>query len=405
MKKFPIVPPIGIQKTHIGLTRIGNVKFLYNLNAQQKLSQMSGAGTSSEESTALKLSEYEAIERIANAVNCRKVIVDTAKNLNDKVVDITKFPKMSSDESSVDLNFSSEQTYCWIECVDLHTLKTKLIPTNFVYLFNDKNFYGDRVTVPISTGAALHEDYVSAVINGIYEVIERDGIALTWLLRNIKGDVTHLFSDDKNQVFNSSYLGEVKFYDVSTVAGITTICAHAKSNHSENCKNVLMFCSSINLSDIKNKLWKELISVMFSFYINEYPYDDSTDFTRFVSVEQGGAYMAKGFNDSYFDFFKNVPVSKKTYQNNLILSKEDELKYLVKILKNQNFSAYVADISCREVLERNYRAVKVVIPEAQPISFVYTSRYLDSERFVKLAKDKYGNHYKKHINNMPLAFS
>lgn len=166
-----------------------------------------------------------------------------------------------------------------------------------------------------------------------------------------------------------------------------------------------MFCSSIDISDIKEKLKKELISVMYSFYTNEYPYDSSTDYSKFVRVDQGGAYMAKNFNDSNFDFFKNVPKIESTYKPALKISKEKELQHLVDILKKNNFSTYVIDISCREVLERNYRAVKVVIPEVQPISFIHRSRYLDSDRFVRLAKDKYGNKYKKHINNMPLAFS
>jgi ribosomal protein S12 methylthiotransferase accessory factor len=405
VENISISPPVGIQNTHIALTRVGNANFLYGLNGNHRISQLSGAGTSIDKDMAKQFSEYEAIERVANAINCRKIVVETAENLGDKAVDMSKFPKLSSDEDSMNINFSLNQTYSWVKCIDLYTLDIKMVPANFVYLFQDKNFYGDKITSPISTGAALHENYISAIINGIYEVIERDSIALTWLLKNVKGEVSHLFSDEEKRVFDSPFLGEVKFYDTSTVDGITTICAHAKSNYSENCKNVLMFCSSINISDIKKKLWKELISVMFSFYTNEYKYDSSTDYSNFVRVDQGGAYMAKIFNDSHFDFFKTVPVIETAYQDTLELSKGEELRYLINILKKEKFTVYITDISCREVLERNYRAVKVIIPEAQPISFVYRSRYLGSDRFVRLAKDKYGKDYKKYINNMPLAFS
>lgn len=84
-----------------------------------------------------------------------------------------KFPKLTVDEESFNINFSPNQTYSWTECVDLYTLKVKYIPANYIYLYQEKNFYGDRITNPITTGSALHEDYISAIISGIYEVLER----------------------------------------------------------------------------------------------------------------------------------------------------------------------------------------------------------------------------------------
>lgn len=199
MENISVIPPIGIQHTHIALTRVGNAKFLYNLNAQNKVSQLLGAGTSSVREMAVRLSEYEALERVANAINCRKTVIDTAKNIGNRIADMNRFPKVSPDEGSMHINFSPTQTYSWLECIDLFSLETKMIPANFVYLFNDKNFYGDKMTSPISTGAALHEDYISAIINGIYEVVERDSIALTWLLKDVNGEVTHLFSEEEKK--------------------------------------------------------------------------------------------------------------------------------------------------------------------------------------------------------------
>lgn len=401
-----LVPPIGIQETFISVTKIGDVNFLYDLKQNVNSAHLlSGAGTGSDKETSIKFSQYEALERIANSINCRKVIIDSGKNLQDRVVDMSKFPKLSDSEKSFNINYSEDEASCWVECIDMMTKKRKLVPASYVYLFNDEQFYGDRITSPISTGAALHDNYISAITNGIYEVIERDGIALTWLLKNIKGDISHLFTAEEKKVFSSDFLGEVKFYDVSTVDGIITVCAHAKSNYSKRCKNVLMFCSSINFEEIKRKLKKELISVMFSFYMNETPYDSKTDFTKFVSVDQSGAFMARDFNDAYFDFFTDAPIINPTYPEMKQTSNEIELKYLLDILREAGLSVYITDISCREVLQRDYCAVKVIIPEAQPISFVYGSRYLASERFIKKATEKYGNGYENRINRMPLAFS
>lgn len=405
MKNIIITPPIGIQQTYIGLTQVGNVHLLYDIEANEKMKNLSGAGTNTKKEHALELSEYEALERIANSINCRSKVIDTYKNMNNQAVNLEKFPKLSTWEEGININSDANQSYTWVECIDLMSGQKKFIPQNFVYLYGGKQCYGDRITNPISTGAALHEDYISATINGIYEVLERDAIALTWLLKRVKGEVTHLFNEEEKKVFHSSFLGEVKFYDVSTMDGVITVCAHAKSQHSKRCKNVLMFCSSTSFSDIKKKLKKELISVMFSFYTNTFKYSKDTNVDLFNSVEQGGSFMARDFNDKSFDFFKNVPLSEIHYEKKKFISKKEELKYLINILKESKMSLYVVDISCREVTEKGYRAVKVIIPEAQPISFVHRSRYLASERFINIAKQLYGENYIENINHMPLAFS
>lgn len=406
LKTTTLVPPVGIQETFISVTKIGNLNLLYDLNKSNDYSLfLSGAGTGSNKKKSTRLSEYEALERVANSINCRKVVIESGKNQESLIADMDHFPKLSNSEKSPNINYSKDETSCWVECIELPSKKTKLIPAGFIYLFNDDQFYGDMMVTPISTGASLHDNYIDAIINGIYEVIERDGIALTWLLNNVNGDVSHLFSEDEKRVFSNKFLGEVKFYDVSTVEGVITICAHARANYSKNCKNVLMFCSSINFEDIKQKLKKELISVMFSFYTNETSYDSKTDFTQFVSVNQSGTFMARDFNDQYFDFFKDVPKIDPEYHSYNRSSSKNELNHLLALLDDENFTIYATDISCREVLDKKCCAVKVVIPEAQPISFVYNSRYLSSNRLVKKAKEKYGNNYEEKINRMPLAFS
>ncbi|MFO6598665.1 YcaO-like family protein [Bacillus cereus] len=57
----------------------------------------------------------------------------------------------------------------------------------------------------------MHQDYTRAVINGIYEVIERDGIALFWLLkRPLKKLDKQEFIDDL-EIFSSPFLGKLLY--------------------------------------------------------------------------------------------------------------------------------------------------------------------------------------------------
>lgn len=405
MNNWIVAPDFGIQETYISISKVGKVDYLFDKKITNASKELYGAGTGPTKEDAKKYAEFEAIERIANAVNVREVIVDTYSNLKHQAVDMTEFPSNNKYENSPNIVFDENELYSWIECVDLHTQQIRLIPQNYVYLYNDKSFHGDKITNPISTGAALHEDYIQATINGIYEVIERDGIALTWLLKRVNGRINHLFNEEEQKVFSSPFLGEVNFYDVSTVPGIITVCAHAKSNFSNKVKNVLMFAADTDFTNIKRKLKKELISVMFSFS-QETKFNENVDYRNFVHVDEGGRYMAHDFNDHVFDFFKQAHrLEKLQYSEQDFKCKNDELKFLVNTLKSLEMSVYVTDMSCREVLEKDFKSVKVIIPQLQPISFVYRSRFLDTKRIKQFAKPLYGEEYLTKLNHYPLAFS
>ena len=393
------VPPFGIQKTYIATTNVGSLNKLYDID-KPSFSNLCGAGTGLDKQKAIDLSVFEAIERLSNTICSVNVIIDTYNNLKNKCYNMEKFPQVADYENSFNLPFVPDNVTGWVETLNLCDAKNYLIPQSYVFLNNEPSFLGDRITNPISTGVALHDSYIEAVISGIYEVVERDGIALTWLLGNVNYCVNHIFTDFEN-IFSTDFLGEVNYYDVSTVEGIITICVHAKSYHSNKVKNVLMFVSDVDIQNIKKKLFKELISVMSSF-ANGKEFNDDTDFTHFTSVEQSGAFMALSKNDSNFDFLKDIPNAlNKEYPIFKFSTKKDELAYLKKIISNLGYDILVTDITSREAKSKNYKVVKVIIPQLQPISFVYSSRYLSSKRLSDYMK-KLGI---KEINNMPLAFS
>lgn len=393
-------PPYGIQNTFIATTYLGNLMELYNIE-NLAFKNMSGAGTSIDKEEAKILSIYEAIERVGNTLNTRDIVIDSFNNLKENCFDLNKFPQVADFENSPNIPFLPDQIIGWVKSYNLIDKKDYLIPQNYVFLYNSFNFFGDKITNPISTGVALHNSYTQAIISGIYEVIERDGISITWLLHHVKYRVNHIFNEEYHKVFSSDFLGEVNYYDVSTVEGVITICAHAKSYYSRKVKNVLMFASDTNIDNIKKKLYKELISVMSSFSISK-KYSPDDDYTKFVSVDQSGSYMAQDFNDKYFEFFNLIEDNpQKKYEKKNFMSYRDELKYLVDIMKKQDYDILTVDLSTREAIEEDFRVVRVIIPQLQPISFVYKSKYLDSNR-LQYFQEKLN---KEDINIMPLAFS
>ncbi len=150
-------------------------------------SSMSGAGTSlfNDKERGLFLSEMEAIERIANSMSISRCLVSDAESLGDLAANIDEFPTISkiSEPTSINNEYSSKRLLRWIQSIELQSKSQKYIPLEFVSLYTNRLFNGEGITNPISTGMSVHDNYTHAILNGIYEVIERDAIALTWLLK------------------------------------------------------------------------------------------------------------------------------------------------------------------------------------------------------------------------------
>ncbi|EJY6944080.1 hypothetical protein OGB75_002348 [Staphylococcus pseudintermedius] len=116
--------------------------------------------------------------------------------------------------------------------------------------------------------------------------------------------------------------------------------------------------------------------------------------------------MAHDFNDKYFRFFDEQEkgnIEMEPLDN--AITPDKELTNLLNILRTNDMDVYCVDITCREVKKNNYKAIKIVIPQLQPISFVHKSRYLESERLKKIAINYYGKDYFENLNHMPIAFS
>lgn len=373
-------------------------------------SSMSGAGTSlfNDKERGLFLSEMEAIERIANSMSISRCLVSDAESLGDLAANIDEFPTISkiSEPTSINNEYSSKRLLRWIQSIELQSKSQKYIPLEFVSLYTNRLFNGEGITNPISTGMSVHDNYTHAILNGIYEVIERDAIALTWLLKYPGKRITNNPYELDFNVFDNEFLGNTELYDVSTIEGIYTFCLKAKSYHNKNISTVLMFATHINPMEALKKLKKELTSVIYSMVESSKFLPDiiNQDYNDFVSVEQSGLYMAHQKNQKFFNFFDEAQEIifdekfKNTFEN-----ANEELKYIKSLLKNR--SIYVTDLTNRECRERGIKAVKVNIPSLQPISFVHRSRFLCHKRIKEYSIEKLGYYDFEKLNSMPLPFS
>ncbi|EFI66952.1 YcaO-like family protein [Lysinibacillus capsici] len=412
ISKRNVVPPRGVQKTNIGIAYIADINHYRTVNAGKKVhdsvANLSGAGTGDTPEQAMFLATMEAYERLANSIPTKRTIVATEGNLKNLAVPLTDFPQISERETNSHLKPSnSNQKLRWCESLNITEDKICYIPQIYINLFTQFDYEGENISHSISTGCAIHQNYIDAVINGIYEVIERDGIALTWLLKRPLKEVSEeSYLEDLN-IFTHPFLGKTTLYEASTVDGIHTFCLRAETNHSQELKNVLMFSTNACPKKAIHKIKKELISVMFSL-VSRIPKQKellSRPYDLFYSVDEGALFMAHETMANKFSFLEGngivpFPTEKPIFNSNL-----EELHYLIDCLKEQGHKVYVTDLTSRECREQGLCAVKVTIPSLQPISFVHSARYLKSQRLESFATQMFGYYDEELINEEPLPFS
>jgi ribosomal protein S12 methylthiotransferase accessory factor len=407
---YEVFPDKGMQNTRICLSNIGdinNYKSFKSYNAPQTMTNLTGAGTGGNSKQAAFLSKMEAIERLCNSIPVSNLIIDTRENLGDKAIDLSLFPKLANYEIGFNRNYKNNEVMKWIKSINITTNDIKYIPQGYIHLFTEKEFNGERITNPISTGCAIHTNYADAILNGIYEVVERDSIALTWLLKVPMEQLNiEPFRHELN-VFDNDFLGEIKVYDASTIKGLHTFCMRAITHHAESVKNVLMYSTHINSYTAIGKLKKELLSVLYSLLTeaNRNPDIIKKDYTQFFGVSESALYMSHPNNHREFKFLDHTKIKEFPKETIAFKNKNEELRFIIKLLKEQGHEVYVTDLTNRECIENHLKAVKVTIPTLQPISFVHQSRYLDSNRIRTYAEDLYGIYREDMINHSPLPFS
>ena len=403
LKQFEIISPRGIKgDVRLFVTRVpsGGYDNLPNV--------MSGAGSSIDSSNGFFLSEMEGYERFANCLDCNNIVYSDSCSLGSHAADMEEFLKVSRiiEPDSLIQEFKANKVFRWVESFELQSKEIKYIPLEYVNLYTIREFSGEGTTNPISTGMSVHDTYEEAILNGIYEIIERDAIALTWLLKYPGQKIENRPYGIDFEVFDNDFLGSTELFEVSTIEGIHTFCLKANAHHNKDISTVLMFATHVNPETALRKLKKELTAVIYSMTdsLKRFPNIIDQDYTKFFTVEQSGLYMAHRNNKKHFSFFNHAKSKEFSIPKALTFSDPNaELSYVQKHLENRKI--YVTDLTNRECKDRGIKAVKVNIPSLQPISFIHSSRYLGHYRIEEYAKKIGLDFNENEINKYPLAFS
>lgn len=350
-----------------------------------------GAGGAIDPKLAEAISIVESIERYSScAWDDNELTWATESELGDKAISLDRWPKCSQIElSNPKCNNALPDTRIplrWVKAWSLTQKKEVFVPAFLVYLNFPTFSQSEMFSNPVSTGTAAHSSLRSAVLSGLEEVIERDSISLTWLQRlshpRIHLDVNSLRPEVAEYIRVGNAHGiTTHIFDATSDFEIPVLYAVQTSEHNSELAQVVAATCGFDPQQSLAKLFRELASLRIALrmYKELPPKRRAND--EAISVIGGAIENGQLTNRTRFDFLLNT--TNRTHSLDDIapnLNGIDPLDWAVDKLKERGAECIVVDLTTDEAIQAGYRVVKVLVPEAMPLSFSHYSRYLAHPR-------------------------
>ena len=298
----------------------------------------------------------------------------------------------------------------YIEGFNISRKNRVILPAGLVYLNYEKKESEVNFNYPVvSTGAAGGFRYESAVLRGIYEVVERDAFmcgylnsisfpmvdlevlkdkGLSTVLESIKRYNLELFTFEATNDLSIPCFVSI-LIDRTGLGPAVSVGAKASLNCLEAIKGSIgetfilrnmIRAAMLSDNSKKRKIGSKLLS----------------------ELNKRGLYWCPVSGIGRLNFLLNQKPQKKKFRE-FHRTEKETLDYVVKILKNRGFDVYCADISSDLLKKVNYTVCKILIPGLQPLYLCESQKKFVDKKRLKQVADYFG--VKDHkMNQIPHPF-
>lgn len=147
-----------------------------------------GFGCSFDVQEALQIAIYEAMERLFSTFyDPKDLVVGSARDLAPESIDVPSLVLMRDWEyeraSYPYVRYNDDLTLHWLRChqVSPPPLRPRLIPATMAIRRYSLHHQNERFVPGLSVGTASDSSYAAALLNGLYELVERDAFVIAWL--------------------------------------------------------------------------------------------------------------------------------------------------------------------------------------------------------------------------------
>ncbi len=352
---------------------------------------LDGAGSALTGERARLISIAEALERYSICSWHDSELLTAAEDeLDEDFVSPARWPVCSAHEFAQDdcglVPYDPAVPIRWVRAWSLTRRRPTLVPAIAVYLHMTPQSPSERFTRGITTGAAVHSDIRDAVLGGLLEVVERDALTLAWLQRLRLPQIAvdpELLEPSARACYTAGTRRhlDVRLFDATTDFGIPVVYAVQLSPYEDQLAQIVGATCDIDPQRAVGKLYRELASVRVALRagLATGPARRPEDGT--VSVVGSAAYNASADRRHVFRHLLEGERDLRRLDEVPDLSAEtDPLATAVSQLAMRGAETLVVDITTDEARQVGMHAVKVLVPEAMPLSFIHSERYLGTPR-------------------------
>jgi ribosomal protein S12 methylthiotransferase accessory factor len=375
-----------------------------------------GAGAELNETEANFKAACEAAERYSSSILLEgEYRIACYDELGSEALDWRTLPRLSDEEASAPHQlftiFSPTDPMRWIPSLHASSGRTKWVPAVMSHVF-PRPWSTERFTVPISTGTAVHSDEVLALISALSEAIERDAIALTWLLRRPLKRITYASKHlhDRLQPLRSLLEStEFRLYDATTDLGLPTVYARRlRSGHPE-VTNVVGCATAFDYGTAIAKALTEV--VMVSRTLDQGYFAARSSVLDCEAIHDGAVFMARSEYAQAFDFLDGngevaLPDLAGAEPSTGNASSAQRARWLLDRLAGLKMDLYVVNLTCDELVDVGLHCLRTIVPQLMPMSLVQRARFLGTARLQSFSEQEgFSRRVPADINPFPQPFA
>ncbi len=415
---------VGILKHTIRLPRMSNDPKLVNYGVWQCDTHLLGGMPSEGRSGSCGIDSFsamlgtigETLERYAPVFyNAKKGVKSSFSNLNKNTIPLNEYALFHDEQYKYFkkknwpvVKFTENTELTWFECTDLINGKSTWIPGQFIYMpFKEDEFF---VTSSNSTGLASHSNYHKAIINALYECIERDSFVITWMnkIAEKKIAVTSEIKRYLNSIFPKHY--QWHLFDITYDLGIPSVFGILIAEEEFGQFIVVGSASRGTIGEAARKVIQEIgqgIPYM-RWILGEYKYwTPPKDFNELMTFSEHSVFYNKQKQywhifDKWINMEENhfIDFYEPATKNN-----KEEIKHILKSIKSKGYNVLLKDLSTPDIRQLGCYSIKIIIPQliqmagGYPFYFNGGKRLYNVPEFIGLERPEYSK-----LNKFPHPF-
>ncbi|RCG30557.1 hypothetical protein DQ384_14730 [Sphaerisporangium album] len=351
-----------------------------------------GAGGALDRETAAHLAVAESLERYSScAWHAEDMIWATAAELGDDAIPPWEWPNCSPAELADPrcglVPVDPRVPLRWVRGWSLTRGRLVYVPAVQVYLKCPPESAAERYLHPVSTGCAAHGDPVSAVVNGLLEVVERDSIALTWLQRlrlpRLTYDLDTLAPGHRAFVERGASENiRTLLFDATTDLGVPVVYGLLLADHDPALAQVVVATCDVDPGKAVAKLYREAASLRIALRAMSGRAPGASE--DLLSVVGGALISGPLAQRHRFDFLlEGERPTRDLADLPAPDPSEPPLPWLLDRLHRAGCEVVVVDITTDEARQVGATVVRVLVPQLMPLSFAQRARYLGHPRLYR----------------------